>query len=133
MKLPLGIFQKTAESVNEATTSWKKAATATNQVLTEFKQLRTPRKDATKNTTFKINDYRDTVESVTVAANDLRTLTAEIREFVESDALTKYSSGIERFTNHLTWRIAQLLLLVFVLALVYKLVVRRNSEFRRSA
>ena len=126
-------FGRTADSVNEAAIAWEKSAEATNLALKEFGRLKPARKDPNSKASFNINDYRDTAETVTVAANDLRTLTAEVREFVESDALTKYSLAVERCTNHLAWRIVQLLLLIFVLALVYKIVVRRNSAFRKPA
>jgi len=126
-------FGRTADSVNEAATAWDNAAEATNLALKEFSKMKPAAKDPNSKTSFNIKDYRDTVEAVAVTANELRTLTAEVREFVESDALTKYSLAVERSTNHLAWRIVQLLLLVFVLALVYKIVVRRNSAFRRPA
>jgi methyl-accepting chemotaxis protein len=126
-------FGRTADSVNEAAIAWEKSAEATNLALKEFGKLKPARKDSNSKASFNINDYRDTAETVTVAANELRTLTAEVREFVESDALAKYAFAVERCTNHLAWRIVQLLLLVFVLALVYKIVVKRHSAFRRPA
>jgi len=126
-------FGRTAGSVNEAAVAWEKSAEATKLALREFGKLKPVRKDPNSKSSFNINDYRDTAETVTMAADELRTLTAEVREFAESDAVTKYSLAVERCTNQLTWRIVQLLLLVFVLALVYKIVVRRYSAFRRPA
>ncbi len=126
-------FGLTADSVNEAAVAWEQSAEATNLALKEFGKLKPARKDPNSKSSFNINDYRDTAETVTMAANELRTLTAEVREFVESDAVTKYSLAVERCTDHLVWRIVQLLLLVFVLALVYKIVVRRHSAFRKPA
>jgi hypothetical protein len=78
-----------------------------------------------------IENYRDTAETVTVAANELRTLTVEVREFVESDALTKYSLAVERCTNYLTLRVTLLFLLVFVMALMYRIVVVRIRDNRK--
>ena len=128
------LFQgRTADSVNEAAVAWEKSAEATNLALKEFGRLKPARKDPNSKSSFNINDCRDTAETVTVAADELRTLTAEVREFAESDVLTKYALAVERCTNHLAWRIVQLLLLIFVLALVYKIVVRRNSAFTKSA
>jgi len=126
-------FGRTADSVNDAATAWEKSAEATNLTLKEFGRLKPARKDPNSKSSFNINDYRDTAETVTMAADELRTLTAEVREFAESDALTKYALAVERCTNHIAWRIVQLLLLIFVLALVYKIVVRRHSAFRRTA
>jgi hypothetical protein len=124
-------FGLTADSVNEAAVAWEKSAEATKLALKEFGRLKPARKDPNSKSSFNINDYRDTAETVTIAANELRTFTVEVREFVESDALTKYALAVERCTNHLAWRIVQLLLLVFVLVLVYKIVVRRHSAFRK--
>ena len=124
---------QTANSINEAAVAWEKSAEATKLALKEFGKLKPARKDPNSKSSFNINDYRDTAETVTMAANELRTLTVEVREFVESDAVTKYALAVERCTNHLAWRIVQLLLLIFVLALVYKIVVRRHSAFRRPA
>ena len=126
-------FGRTVDRVNEAATAWDNAADATNQALKEFGKLKPAGKDPNSKSSFNINDYRDTAETVTMAADELTTLTAEVRELLESDALTQYALAVERCTDHLAWRIVQLLLLVFVLALVYKIVVRRHSAFRRPA
>jgi hypothetical protein len=124
-------FGQTADSVNEAATAWDKAAEATNLALKEFSRMKPARKDPNSKASFNINDYRDTAETVAVTANELRTLTAEVREFVESDALTKYSLAVEQCTNYLTLRVALLFLLVFVLALVYRIVVVRIVDNRK--
>ncbi|MBW7989816.1 MAG: hypothetical protein FVQ84_07360 [Planctomycetes bacterium] len=116
-------FGRTANSVNEAATAWDKAAEATNLALKEFSRMKPARKDPNSKASFNINDYRDTAEAVAVTANDLRTLMAEFREFITSDDLAGSSFAAQKWTNHLAWRIVQLVLTIFVLALVYRIVV----------
>ncbi|NOQ19976.1 MAG: hypothetical protein GQ571_08405 [Desulfobacterales bacterium] len=123
-------FKTTAESVNEAAAAWEKAAIATDSVLAEFKQLRTPRKDATKITPFKISDYRDTAESVGKTVNEMKDLTAEIRTLIESEQLSKYSSMPLTITNLMVWRLSQLIFLIFILALVYRII---NVRYLKSS
>jgi methyl-accepting chemotaxis protein len=120
-------FKTTAESVNQAAAAWEKAAIATDSVsvLAEFKQFRTPRKDATKKSPFKISDYRDTAESVGKTVNEMKDLTAEIRKLIESEQLSEYSSMPLTITNLMVWRLSQFVFLIFILALVYRIVTVR--------
>ncbi|MHC4751373.1 MAG: hypothetical protein ACYTFW_16060 [Planctomycetota bacterium] len=126
-------FQSTANDVNQVATAWEKAANATSEALAEINIMRTPRKGAAPKAPFNINDYRDTAETVAVTVNELRTLIADVREFVASDDLAGSSFAAQQWTNHLAWRIGQLLFLVFVLALVYKIVVIRIVVKKKSA
>lgn len=124
-------FGRTADSVNEAATAWDKAAEATNLALKELSRMKPARKDPNSTASFNINDYRDTAQTVTVAANELRTLMAEVREFAKSDELATCVFAVHGLFDHVAWRVALLFLLVFVLALVYRIVVVRIVDKRK--
>jgi hypothetical protein len=64
---------------------------------------------------FNIRDYRDTAEQTSQAANDIKTLLAEINELLES---RRYSSML----NQLLLRVAGLVVLIFVLAVLYRII-----------
>jgi len=90
---------------------------------------------------FEILDYRDTANALTAAARELRALTADVRATIESQGLTDRlqdvngrmfgvvdhtSARARNLTDHIAWRAAQLILLVFVLAIVYRFASRRR-------
>ncbi len=90
---------------------------------------------------FEILDYRDTADALTAAARELRALTAEVRATVESQGLTDRLQDVNgrvlgvvdhtslharSLTDHIAWRAAQLILLVFVLAIGYRIASRRR-------
>ncbi|GAI88831.1 unnamed protein product, partial [marine sediment metagenome] len=118
-------FQTTVDSVNRAATKWEKAAVATSEALIEFNKFRTPRKGAATKSSFKINDYRDTAESVGKTVNEMRDLTTEIRKLLESEQLSEYTFMPRKITNLLAWRLGQLIVLIFILVVVYRVVIVR--------
>ncbi|MCP4260877.1 MAG: hypothetical protein GY774_25715 [Planctomycetes bacterium] len=124
-------FGRTVNDVNEAATAWDKAAAATSQTLQEFAKLKPAKKEPSSKAPFNINDYRDTAEAVAVTAKELSTLMAEFREFVRSDDLDGSSFAAQKWTNHLTWRILQIVLIIFVLAIVYRIVAVRIIDNRK--
>jgi hypothetical protein len=122
---------RTANSITEAVGAWESAANATGQVIKELSK-RPPRKD--KSPTIKISDYRDTIQEVTNAANELRALAAEVRELLEplpghiAEVNNRVigvvgQAGVQAhsLTDHIAWRMVQLIASVFVLALLYRL------------
>ena len=118
-------FQTTAESVNQTATAWEKAATATDKVLAQFGQFRKPRKDAAPKPPFKINDYRDTAETVGKTVSEMHDLAVEIQELLKSEQLSELSLMPRKTTDLLAWRLGQLAFLTFALALAYRVVVIR--------
>jgi hypothetical protein len=131
-------FDRTAKSVNEASRGVESAANATGEVIREWKSM--PRREKNTSSKTKITDYRDVAQEVTNAANEIRAVTAEVRELIESEALpaniedvnNRVIGAVDRtalqarsFTDHITWRMAQVLLLVFALALAYRLITGR--------
>jgi len=115
-------LQSTVKDVNQAATAWEKAANATGEALAEINTMRTPRKDPAPKTPFNIKDYRDTAEAMNTTVSELRNLIAEVREFTGSDDLAKSSIAAKQWVNYLTWRIVLLVLMIFVLALVHRIV-----------
>jgi hypothetical protein len=90
--------------------------------------------------TNKVSDYRDAAQEITKAANEMRALTVEISELVESRAIAAHiedannrAIGIvdqtavraNNLSDHITLRIIQLLFVAFVLALVYRFLATR--------
>ena len=118
-------LQTTADSVNQAMTAWEQAAIATDEALTELNKFKTPRKGAATKSSFSINDYRDTAESVGKTVNEMRDLTAEIRKLIESEQLSEYTFMPRKITNLLAWRLGQLISLIFILAVMYRVVIIR--------
>ena len=124
-------FQSTINDVNQAATAWEKAANATGEALAEINIMRTPRKDPAPKTPFNIKDYRDTAEAMNTTVSELRNLIAEVREFTGSDDLAKSSIAAKQWVNYLTWRIVLLVLMIFVLALVHRIVATRIMDRKK--
>jgi hypothetical protein len=124
-------FQSTINDVNQTATEWEKAANATGEALAEINKMRTPRRDTAPKTPFNIKDYQDTAETVTATVSELRNLIAEVREFTESDDLAKSSFAAKQWVNYLALRIALLVIIIFVLALLYRIVATRITHRKK--
>jgi hypothetical protein len=122
-------FKSTAVDVTQTAAAWEKAATATKEALAEVTNISTSDKDAEPKRPFNIKEYHETIETAGQTVSEMRELTAEIRDLVESKQLADYASMPERFVNILVWRLGQLIAVVLVLALVYRVaIVRINKE-----
>jgi hypothetical protein len=123
-------FRRTAEDVNQAAQQWDAAAKNTALALQEFAKLKPPKKKTVKPAKpFDILEYRDTIEAAARTTNELRELAIEIRTLAEADVIdatlgetTKQARGL---TNYIFWRAALLAVLVFALALAYRIVINR--------
>jgi cytochrome c556 len=120
-----GSIEQTGNSVNQAATAWEKAAIATKEVLSEVGNIGSPGKGTDAKPPFDINDYRDTAETVSQTVSKMQELTVEVHKLIESEQLQEYSSEPRKITNLLAWRIAQLVALIFLLALAYRFVTVR--------
>jgi hypothetical protein len=93
-----------------------------------------------------LDDYRRTAETLTATATELRLFTEEARKLIESPQLTEQIRDVDSrmvgavnltaqqaqgLTDHIAWRSTQLILLIFVLAFVYRALSRRL--FKRAA
>ena len=111
-----GSFNAVARDVTETAKAWETAAKATGEVVQEFNKIKpSPQKEASP---FKITDYRDTAEQTSQAANDIKALLAEIDKLLESP---RY----DYMMNGLLLRAAGLLVLIFVLAVLYRIISGR--------
>jgi hypothetical protein len=123
-------FARTAEGANQAAQQWDAAAKSTALALQEFAKLKPPKKKTIEPAKpFDILEYRDTIEAAAKTANELRELAVEIRTLAEPDFIdatlgqtTKQARGL---TNYIFWRAALLAVLVFALALVYRIIINR--------
>ncbi len=91
---------------------------------------------------YDIHDYERTAEAITQAGGELRTLVAEIRSFSSSPelarsvetleeqrakTLTESSQTAREIVDHLAWRIAQLLALIFIGGLAYRWILKPKA------
>ena len=132
---------RTAESIRQTAHEWESAIGATGEFVEVIKQWRaeTPKKKETS-ASVTVNDYKETVQGVTLAADELKSLVAEVREMLDSGVLTAHVRDVndrvigvvdrtairaDGFTDHVFWRSTQFSGIVFVLALVYRFVSTR--------
>ena len=108
-----GSFNAVAKDVTVTAQAWETAAKATGQVVEEFNKIRPSPQE--EKSSFDIKDYRDTAEQTSRAANDIQALLAEIEDLLES---RRYSSVL----NDLLLRAAGLVALIFVLAVLYRII-----------
>jgi methyl-accepting chemotaxis protein len=111
-----GAFNAAAKDITETAQAWENAAKATGEVVEGFGKLRPSSQK--KESSFDIKDYRDTAEQTSKAANDIKALLAEIEDLLES---RRYSSVL----NDLLLRAAGLAVLIFVLAVLYRIISAR--------
>jgi len=101
------------KDVNDTLRAWNTAANTTGEIVQEFtKDKPSQQKEVTP---FKITDYRDTAEQTSQAANNIKALLVEVDDLLES---RRYSSML----NGLLLRAAGLVVLIFVLAVLYRII-----------
>jgi len=130
-------LEQTADSISEAARAFESTVNTTGQLIQDLKS-KSPKKDPSS--TNKVSDYKDAAQEITKAANELTALTIEISKLVESEAIAGHiedannrAIGIvdqtavraNNFSDHVTWRMVQLLLAAFVLALIYRFLAIR--------
>lgn len=124
---------RTAKSIEKAAAAWESTVIATTELVEGFKGE--PSEKEPKEA-ISLDDLRITAEELTTAASEFRALTAEIRQLVESpdlaERIAEANATVDRsavqtrsVTDHLAWRIFQVIISVFVLALAYRFVVVR--------
>ena len=120
-------FQAVTNNINQTATAWEKAALATTEALADFKSLKAPPKDKNADTKsdFNLIDFRDTVEVVGQTVSEMGDLTDEVHELVESEQLDKYASMPGKLANLLALRFGQLIFLIFILAIMYRVIIVR--------
>nr|MBC8468306.1 hypothetical protein [Planctomycetota bacterium] len=115
-------FGAVVKDVSETAQAWETAAKATGEVVQEFNKNRPSQKEASS---FNIRDYHDTAEQTSQAANDVKALLAEIEDLMET---RRYISLL----NHLLLRAGGLIVLIFVLAVLYRLISVRLTIVKGS-
>jgi len=123
-------FQATVLEVNQLTVAWDRAANSTQQALSELGKLKPAPKEPTAEPALKVQYIQEIVETVNQAANGLQSATVEMRRIFESEQLADYASMPDRLVNLLAWRLGQLIVIVFVLAMVYRFSVMRMAVKR---
>ena len=110
-----GALDATAVNITETAQAWENAARATGHVVEEFnKSKESPKEEAS----FNIKEYRDAAEQTSQAANDIKNLLAAAESFPGSP-------GYKSIVNQLSLRGAGLVLLIFVLAVLYRMITVR--------
>lgn len=108
-----------AKSITGTARAWQQAADATTGVFTEAGKLKSEPKESSQPAS--IQDIQQTIDKVTAAAAELRTATAQLNQLAQSDIASKAASI-------LVWRIIQLVALILVLMLVYKIILRKLTS-----
>lgn len=152
-------LERAHQTLGEAETAaaaWEQTAATVTLTVQELQKLRGETSPttapaaatATSQPAFDIKDYTRSAEAVTAATEELRALLREVRDFIDGpttdqrlervDALTARtlaSSAAEarRVIDHATWRGVQLVGLVFVLALVYRVIMRVTARRPKTA
>ena len=139
-------IDRTAQSVEKAGQAWVGTSHAVGETVHGIAALGADRKAAPRPETsrpFDINDYRQTADSLTNAASELRQLTTEIQLILDSQQLpdriedldTRIQAAVDQatkeafgLTDHIAWRLIQIVALIFVLAAVYRLVIARQKK-----
>jgi septation ring formation regulator EzrA len=110
-----GSIDVVVKNITETVQAWETAAKTTGEVVQEFNKNKPSQKEASS---FNITDYRDTAQQTSQAANDIKSLLAEVDDLMES---RRYSSML----NGLLLRAAGLVVLIFVLAVLYRIISAR--------
>jgi methyl-accepting chemotaxis protein len=113
-----GSLGNVAKDVTETTQAWESAAKATGDVVQEFNKKKEP---SGKTPPFNINEYQSAAEQTSQAANDIEGLLASIDSFLES---RDYS----RVINAVTLRAIGFVVLIFVLAVTYRIISARMMK-----
>ncbi|UCF34829.1 MAG: hypothetical protein JSV78_05895 [Phycisphaerales bacterium] len=152
-------IERSLGDMSRAGEAWQTTAEAVTETFKQIQQLKGPSREErdtpgvsdreaskedgrTDNSKrgFDINDYTRAAEAITGSTEELRTLLAEIRDFLDSDTIEKDLSHVDSLTasalgqtatearvlvDHFTWRVIQVCAAIFVLALVYRFVAGR--------
>jgi len=145
-------IERSLAEVSRAGEVWETTAEAVTVTIKQLQQFQRPKNEgksapsapeaeesSTRN--FDINDYTRTAEATAITTEEIRALLAEFRLFFDGDALDKHVSRVDALTaavigqtaaradgvvDHITWRAVQICVLIFVLAIIYRLVVSRS-------
>jgi allophanate hydrolase subunit 1 len=107
-----------AGGVTETAAAWQAAAEATTKTVQEFAKSRESDKP---DSSFTLTEYRQAIEQTSQAAADLESLIAHVNHLAESRAF-------ESLIDHLTLRLVELVLLLFALALLYRIILIRMKK-----
>jgi hypothetical protein len=107
-----------AGGVTETAAAWQAAAEATTKTVQEFAKSKESDKP---NSSFTLTEYRQAIEQTSQAAADLESLITQINHLAESRAA-------ESLIDHLTLRLVELVVLLFALAILYRIILIRMKK-----
>jgi hypothetical protein len=111
----------TAKSVKDTADAWGNAAKTTADVAKDIALL-IPEQKESASEPIRIQDIQQTMDKATAAATELRAATAEIKQLVSDDF-------VSRTTAILVWRILELVAAILAMGLIYKLIVRKIDKW----
>lgn len=106
-----------------------------------------PAAPSAASSSFDINDYRKTADALTATATELRGLVIEARGLIESQqvsrqiedldgrirvAIDRTSDRTRSATDHAAWRVVQIVVLVFLLVVAYRVAAARLTRPRKT-
>jgi len=114
-----------AVDITETAQAWESAAKVTGELVEEFNKTKQPRQAGPS---FDIKEYRQAAEQTSQAANDIKDLLAAADEFPSS-------RGYSFMVNHLALRAAALVVLIFIMAVLYRIIAVRltRSQSQKAA
>lgn len=133
------VWQKTAESVTDTVKQIQQFGTkpTSRPDDAETTRPRTNTPPAEADNKFDITDYERTADAITRTSKELASVLTELRSGLDEDGkivqriagktLAQSTVAANDVVDHFAWRVSQLSVLIFVLALGYRLILRRLS------
>lgn len=127
--------EETAQRFTETAQAFEQAAAEIRMLLADFKQIRQDASTASDpnipQTGSRVEDYRKAAEGIAQAAGEIRAVLADLQQpFSEQAGLYQTTGEFRGLVNHIFGRSVMLVLIVFVLAIIYKFFSRRHAVLK---
>jgi len=128
---------QTAEAINQMAQEWESAAETTDDLIKSVRQWRDSKPKRAAGQATAVQDYQETIRGVTNATNELQALVGDVRDLLESEALTaridewngcvaaavdRSATQVHGLTDHIAWRLIQLVAVIPAAALACRFV-----------
>lgn len=110
-------LKTTAVDITQVAIAWEEAANSTTKILEELNKGRSAGDGSKQMPDYTIKDIQNIVDTMNKTV-------IEIGKLVESKKLGDYATVPQEFVDNLTWRCTQLISLIFMFAVIYKIVAR---------
>jgi len=118
-----------AEAIDRMAQEWESATKATDDLIRSVRQWQDSKPQTSAKPPTTVQDYQETIQGVTKATNELQVLVADVRDLVESEALTGHIDELNgcaaAVADHIAWRLIQVSGVIVLLILAYRFVSLR--------